>query len=767
MFILSETFSLKPIYLAVAAVGFSGSLWASPLSLGSSNEAVCTPNAVFVEPALPSAQNKRVVDNTYVEADDINGQMQNQVHATGQVIIERNEQTINADDVIYDQQQDKAIAKKDFTLTQGNTHITGQDLDYQVTAQQGTAINAKFETNSDEGRRLQGVGEELEVKGKNRYGLKQAQFNTCRPGDASWYIKSSSLDADYNNNIGVARNATIMFKDVPILYTPWMDFPLSGNRKSGFLPPTIKGGSNGFELATPYYLNLAPNYDATFTPHLMTNRGLFLGGDVRYLQPNYQGQIAGEYLNSDKKSDEDNRYTVSAQHRQKINDNIHFGIDYNQVSDDDYIRDFGTRSQVADGAHLNREFWLSHRANVANAPLSTMLTVQKYQTLQNNERNIDIPYRLMPRVESRWQKYYGKMFVNMMGQYTRFSHPTKQEGQRFVANPSVKWNFDNQWGFIRPQVGVHATYYDIDAWRNKDSRTKSRVLPMLSLDTGLFFDRETNWGETPMVQTLEPRLFYTYIPSKNQSDIPNFDASENSFTFSQLFRQNRFSGQDRINAANNVSATISTKFIETETGLERFGAGFGQRLYLKRDDVSLSGNVRERSSGRSDFVAFAGGDITKSVRVDTNWHYNQDLNTTETLSASVRYQPEAGKTVSLRYRLGRDEEIYNGVFGKNRQIDGGIQWPIAKNYYMVARYNYSMTEKQALEKLLGVEYKSSCGCWGASVVAQNYVVDKDRTKNAIFFQLSLKDLGGLGNNSAATLRQAIPGYRNMNEVNKK
>ncbi len=768
VFILSGTFSLKPICAALVAIGVSGSLWAEPLSLGTSDESVCiSPNAVFVPPAKASALKQRTADNTYVEADDINGQIQNQVHASGQVIIERNDQTINADDVVYDQIKDQATSKKQFTLSQGNVHMTGEDLHYQISAQQGSAKRGRFETQNPDGRRLQGVGEEVQIKGKNRYQLNAAKFNTCRPGDASWYIRSSSIDADYNNNIGVARNATLVFKDVPILYTPWMDFPLDGNRKSGFLTPTIKTGSNGFEIATPYYFNLAPNYDATFTPHVMTGRGVMLGGEARYLGKTFRTQVAGEYLPDDRKSTENNRYSTSIQHQQQLGNSVRIGVDFNQVSDDNYVRDFGSRSQVSDGANLNRQLWLNHAVDINGSPLNTYVTLQKYQTLQNSERTLDVPYQLMPRVESRWAKRYGAAKVDLFAQYTNFAHSTKQEGSRFVVNPSVKWDFNNQWGFIRPQVGVHASYYHLDAFAGQGSKTIDRVLPVLSLDSGLYFERDYQWGGMPMIQTLEPRLFYTYIPSKDQSDIPNFDTAENSFTFEQLFRTNRFSGQDRVNAANNMSATIKTRFVEKNTGLERFGAGFGQRIYIEKDEVGLDGKVNKRSGGRSDFVAFAGGDITKNVRIDTNFHYNQDLKTTEAVSAAVRFQPEAGKTVSLRYRMGRNDEIYDGVFGKNNQLDAGVQWPIKNNYYVIARYNYSLTESKSLEQMLGVEYQSNCGCWGASLVGQNYVVDKDRRKNAIFFQLSLKDLSGIGNNPVATLRQAIPGYSSINEVKKK
>ena len=764
---MSRSFPIKPLQLLLGmAFGFSGSLWAAELSLGDPNLS-CTapqPRKHLIAPAKTDGGAALAPDVTRVNADRINGQSQVKVRAEGDVVFERNQQILNADWVEYDQPAATARAGERFTLSDGTSQIQGQNLTYQLDSKQGQASRAVFETEQD-GRRLQGVGAEVEMHGDKRYRLKQTQFNTCNPGDDSWYIRASSIDADYNQNIGVARDATLVFKGVPILYSPWLDFPLNGSRKSGFLAPTISTGSNGFELKTPYYLNLAANYDATITPHLMTERGLGIGGEFRYLQPNYNGQIRGEWLPNDRQSERNNRYELSYQHGQRFSGSLSGGIDYNQVSDNDYYASFGSRSQIATQVNLNRQAWLNHNTDLFGGNLNNFLTVQKYQTLQNNDGStVEEPYALMPRLSSTWQKNYGPASAEVFGQITRFEHDTKQTGTRAVLYPSVQWHFANQWGFVHPKLGLHLTRYQLDGFNGTAAHAATRSLPIVSVDSGLTFEREFRLRNQGYVQTLEPRLFYTYIPTKNQSDLPNFDASENSFTFGQLFRENRFAGQDRISSANHLTTALTTRFLDDQTGEERLRAGIGQRFYFKKDIVTLGGQVENLQRARSDTLAFVGGQLSQSIGVDADWHYNQNLNTTENLSAAIRYRPEPGKAVSLRYKYGRQDEIYSGHYGKLSQMDLAWQWPVYQNYSAVGRFNYALSHHRPLDQMLGIEYSSPCRCWSASVVGQHYVSGVNKSKNAVFFQLQLRDLSSLGNNPLQQLRSAIPGYSPIHEV---
>ena len=357
----------------------------------------------------------------------------------------------------------------------------------------------------------------------------------------------------------------------------------------------------------------------------------------------------------------------------------------------------------------------------------------------------------------------------MFGQYTRFEHDEKQSGSRFVVYPSVKWDFHNQWGYIRPKIGVHTSYYDLDSFDGASGRTTSRTLPIFNIDSGMTFERRTRLFSNNYIQTLEPRLFYNYIPTKSQNDLPNFDSSENSFSYDQLFRENLYSGNDRINSANSISTAVQTRILNPETGAELLRAGMGQKFYIKNDNVLLDGSVSRYQRNRSDWIGFVHGNVSQSVSIDTDIHYNQNQSRVENFAAGIRYNPEAGKVLSARYKYGRNEKIYlqsdgDYFYDKLSQVDLAAQWPLKNNLYAVARYNYALNVSRPLDMLVGLEYKSGCGCWSASVVAQHYVTGLNSSKNAVLFSLQLKDLSNIGNNPFEQLRLAIPGYSKTNEV---
>lgn len=766
--LLSRLFRPTPLAAVLAGLGLSGTLAAAPVPLAAEGQRCHSPDAPkqMIAPVQTGGETPPENGATRITADRVAGQSDVRVRAEGSVVVERGGQTVNAQWIDYNQPQDTVRAGDAFTLEQGNGRVSGEALNYHLGTQQGEAKNARFETENGS-RRLQGSGETVRMDGEHRYRLENARFNTCDPGDESWYIRASSIEADYTRNVGVARNAALVLGGVPVFYTPWIDFPLNGNRKSGFLTPSLGGGSDGMEITLPYYLNLAPNYDATITPKLYTRRGLQVAAQFRYLQPEYRGEAELAVLPKDQLSHHDTRAKFDWTHQHRFGNNLTAGIDYHQVSDDDYYRDFYNRNDIASNVNLNRQVWLSYQTRLGGGRLDGYLTAQKYQTLANTDGYKDAPYALLPRASVQWSRRFSAADVGAYLQTTHFVHDSKQEGSRLVINPYVSAEFNRPWGFIRPKFQVHATYYDLEGRGSRPARSLSRVLPIFSVDSGLAFERQTGWQGRQYVQTLEPRLFYTYIPTTEQNTLPLFDTAENSFTFSQLFRENRFSGHDRINAANFLTTAVQTRLYNAENGAERLRAGIGQRLYFSRDDVLLDGRKTRRSSGRSDILAFADGRLTDSLWLNGDVHYNTSLDAAERYAVSLRYSPEPGKTVSLRYQYRRDGEIYDDVYGKIRQADLAFQWPISRNLYLVGRHSYSFTERKPVEHLLGMQYVSSCGCWSLSAVGQHYVNGINSSKNAFFLQLRLRDLSSLGNNPLQQLRQSVPGYTDIEEVNRK
>ena len=704
---------------------------------------------------------------TRISADRIAGQTNVRARAEGDVIIERNDQTLNADWVDYDQQADVVRAGDSFTLTRGDGQtVRGKELHYDLSRESGRTADAQFAV-EHESRRLQGVSAEMEMRDKNHYAMRGVKFNTCNPGDRSWYIQAAELKADRESGIGTARHARLVFGGVPVLYTPWADFPLNGNRKSGLLVPTIKIGSDGTELELPYYFNLAPNYDATLAPGIITARGATLGGEFRYLQDKYSGSLKARYLPHDRRSPHRHRYEAEFAHLHRFNTDLSGGIDYRQVSDDDYYRDFYGRNEIAENVHLNRSAWLDYRRDLFGQPVQMRLSVQRYQTLSDAQGRKQRPYAILPRFSAAWQKNFGLGQFNIDTQFTRFEHSELQSGSRLVIYPSWQWDFSRPWGYVRPKIGVHATRYWLKGKDGYESRTLSRVLPLTNVDAGLAFERKTTLFGKSYLQTLEPRAFYNYIPSKSQNDLPNFDTSLNGFSYAQLFRENSYSGQDRINASNSLSVGLQSRLIDAATGAERFRAGIGRKYYFRDDNVLLDGSIEHGRRWRSDIAAFAGGRIGDNWHADLSWHYNESAKATQRFDIGASYNPEPGKVISARFKYGAREEIYTGFYGKLKHIDFAAQWPINERLYAIGRFNYSLSPHTPLEQMAGLEYKSACGCWSVSVVGQRYVNGLNSRKNAFFVTLQLKDLSSLGKDPYEQLRLAIPGYSKTNEVNRK
>lgn len=704
---------------------------------------------------------------TRISADRIAGQTNVRARAEGDVIIERNDQTLNADWVDYDQQADVVRAGDSFTLTRGDGQtVRGKELHYDLSRESGRTADAQFAV-EHESRRLQGVSAEMEMRDKNHYAMRGVKFNTCNPGDRSWYIQAAELKADRESGIGTARHARLVFGGVPVLYTPWADFPLNGNRKSGLLVPTIKIGSDGTELELPYYFNLAPNYDATLAPGIITARGATLGGEFRYLQDKYSGSLKAKYLPHDRRSPHRHRYEAEFAHLHRFNTDLSGGIDYRQVSDDDYYRDFYGRNEIAENVHLNRSAWLDYRRDLFGQPVQMRLSVQRYQTLSDAQGRKQRPYAILPRFSAAWQKNFGLGQFNIDTQFTRFEHSELQSGSRLVIYPSWQWDFSRPWGYVRPKIGVHATRYWLKGKDGYESRTLSRVLPLTNVDAGLAFERKTTLFGKSYLQTLEPRAFYNYIPSKSQNDLPNFDTSLNGFSYAQLFRENSYSGQDRINASNSLSVGLQSRLIDAATGAERFRAGIGRKYYFRDDNVLLDGSIEHGRRWRSDIAAFAGGRIGDNWHADLSGHYNESAKATQRFDIGASYNPEPGKVISARFKYGAREEIYTGFYGKLKHIDFAAQWPINERLYAIGRFNYSLSPHTPLEQMAGLEYKSACGCWSVSVVGQRYVNGLNSRKNAFFVTLQLKDLSSLGKDPYEQLRLAIPGYSKTNEVNRK
>lgn len=727
---------------------------------------------VFVAPPAlaqtTGAKQPRVDESdlpTTVEADQMTGRPDRVLNLDKDVDLKRGQTEVKADKATYRIIENEVEAHGCVRMNRYGDEYTGDDLKLNMDSGQGFLTNPTYKLGINGGH---GTAQRFDFEDEDRAKAVTGTYTTCPGTDPDWYIKSSTLDIDTGRDEGVAHGGVLYFKHVPILGMPMLSFPLSGERQSGFLPPTFGTTSKGgFELSVPYYFNIAPNRDLTFTPNLITRRGVQLGAEGRYLGDGYSGVTRLEYLPNDMLT-KTNRYALESTHTQVLGAGFGMSWNVNYASDNQYPDDFSRSITQSAQRLLNRELDLTYNGVLG----SVTALVSRYQVLQDFDASgnplIARPYDRLPQLTYIvGRQDVGGFDWTVNAQYTRFKNsaydtPTSVllpgEGERAYINPQLSYPIIRPGYFLTPKLQLDASTYNLTNTVAGADRSFSRVLPTFSLDSGLIFERDARLFGNAVTQTLEPRLFYVRTPFKDQSKFPLFDTALADFNFAQIFTENTFSGHDRISDANQLTTAVTSRFIE-ESGLERLRLAIGQRFYFTPPLVSLDNSV---VNSRSDLLLAAGGQLSPTVGVDSNVQYSQSKSLLERANYGIRWQPGPKKVLNLEYRLDRtpaDVALNNNEVLK--QVDLSAQWPIAKRWYGVGRINYSLQDRKVAEGLLGVEYKADC--WVFRVVAQRTPTSTRQANSALFFQLELNGLSKLGSNPMQALRSSIPGYQNVNQ----
>lgn len=651
---------------------------------------------------------------------------------------------------LYEQQQ---IAVTNVSSVATSTATSGAPMMMNIASSYGLPTTAPLTKLSE----ANGHAERINFEGENQFRLLRATYSTCKPGDREWYLKTAETQLDYDAELATAKDASVWFQDVPIFWAPQATFSLNSRRTSGFLHPSYAFSSrNGFDLTVPYYWNVAPNYDVTFHPRYMAKRGVQLGSDVRYMDFNYTGNVKLEYLPNDETLDR-KRYAYQVLHNHNLGRGVSAAINYNKVSDDNYWQDMSSRLLSTSQAQLAQQVALGY---TPASWLSTSMQVLRYQTLQfDPTQTIDRPYFLEPQFNVLGYKAnVFKTDLSMIGQYSRFTHPTKIQGDRVVFYPSISLPVVGPAYQLTTKLGMHMTKYALDRPTTNGEDTITRSLPTFSMDGNLVFERDTEMFGRGYIQTLEPRLYYVHIPYRDQSNIPIFDTGLTDFNSAQIFTENRYSGYDRINDANQLTAALSTRMLDAETGVERFKAMVGQRYYFARQQVAIPGET-VRNNDFSNLIASVTGVVLPKTYVEGTWEYDYRDNQSVRFSSGIRYQPEYSKVLSASYRYTRDP--LTGMAAVD-QVDVAGQWPLSAQWYAVGRYNYSLKDSRPLETIAGVEYNA--GCWAARAVIQKLEAIAGAPNTTLFFQLELNEFASIGSNPLGLLRRTIPGYGKSNEL---
>jgi LPS-assembly protein len=689
-----------------------------------------------------------------MQAEKISGRPDRELQLENNVKIERGPTLIEADRVDYDIVDDKINAKGNVVIDRAGDHFTGNALKLKMDTGVGYMDSPVYRLLR---KNAQGSAERIDFESQDSVTVVKGVFTTCEGPDPDWYLKSSKLTLDNDRQIGEAKGAVLVFKGIPIAGTPYVSFPLSEERVSGFLAPTIATSTTGgLEVTTPYYLDIAPNRDLTLYPQYISRRGLMMGAHARYLDRDYSGNTRTEFLNSDAVIG-DGRYALSTIHKHNLAPGLDFYADLNAASDDNYSKDFPLSRTAARLRLLTRNLQLTY----AGPGWNGLARLTEYQILQDVNAPITAPYGRLPQLNLNQFGYSDSgLSWNVNSEFTRFTHATKEQGDRLIFNPRISYALNKPGYFVRPSLSLHGTTYNLDQVTNASMNAPSRVLPTVSIDSGLIFERDATFFGRPALNTLEPRLFYTYTPFVRQDAniYPTFDSNEADFNFAQIFRENRFIGGDRIGDANTVTAALTSRFLEVN-GEERLRMAVAQRFAFEDQRVVLS-TLSGTTDTRSDILFLTSGRVSRELRLDGNLQYSQTNKEINRVNFGSFWQPAPMKLLNVQYR--RDiRNLNNGTDTNFELFDVSGQWPLSSRWYGVGRLNYLIKDSRLGQSLFGVEYRADC--WIFRFVGQRIPTAANETNTTFFLQLEFNGLSTIGSNPMRALRANVPGYQKLTQ----
>ena len=721
-------------------------VWASVLVSNSHATEWPLCSASWQLPERPVAETTGgALGSTHVSADQANLVEDGISVLEGNVQIIRDTQQIQANRVELTQPGQVIDAEGDIKFWDKDLFVSGDAAHVEMETNFATVDRAQFMLLEGHGH---GAAQKVIMPNQDVTQIKGATYTTCDPGKEDWLLAADEIELNSATEWGTARDVTIHFHGTPIFYSPWMTFPLTDRRKSGLLSPSYRiSGETGFEVSVPYYWNIAPERDATLTTRGMTERGVLLGGEYRYLLPNYATGTLGMEVLPDDRAHGDSRSAVSFQHDGVLGAGWDVDIDVDWVSDKNYFEDLGTNLQITSTQFLDQRADLNYQ----HRNWSALARIQSYQVVDQTISAEQRPYKRLPQLlfTASTPNRNRRLNSDLAAEFVYFDRTSSITGTRLQLQPSVSYPMRSLSGFIVPRATLNFSTYSLNNTNAGAENSPSRLVPKLIVDSGLLFDRNLSLGSVEYLQTLEPRLFYLFVPHVGQDEIPLFDTGVYTFTFDQLFREDRFSGSDRIGDANQVSLSVTSRLLSNDNGKELLRASVGQSYFFRNREIQLLSTTPSATEDMSDIAGELTANLYNQWRVSAGFHWDPNEGRTSRNTIRARYKPTTNKIMNVEYRFVRDEI---------EQTDFSIRWPIKNHLGVVGRWNYAVPENRTLEATFGLEYDSCC--WAGRLVARRHLNDTNGDfNNAIFLHLELKGLGGVGENTIDFLRKTISGYQ--------
>ncbi len=771
----------KPVALAVAYLCASGmSAWAqSPVEPSSQGVLKLKPSLLLREDLTPE---QRKNQPTFVFGNRISGRSEIETVIDGNAELRRNGLTLRADRIEYYQPTDLAKARGKVYINRDGNVYEGTEAEIKVDAQEGFFLQPRYQLLRNGGN---GQASRIDFLDDKRSVARDSTYTT-HPRDPEgkerpdWILRAAQVRFDNDTNVGEATDSRFEFMGVTLMSAPVLSFPLSDERKSGWLPAGINlDNVSGLELVAPYYINLAPNRDATLYPGIMSRRGANLGTEFRYLEKDYRGTVRWDWMPADRLRNA-TRWGISTTHSGSLATgwsqlgSVGLSLALNRVSDDDYWRDFPRAS----GSLTQRLLPSDGVLTWSRGPWSLLTRSLKWQTLQQTGSIITPPNDRLPQLNGRYSRVNDRGFdYSIELDTTRFrSERTltlQPNAQRSYALAQVSRPVLTAGGFFVPKLQLHNTNYSFDAPLTAGpllgQRSATRIVPTVSLDSGLIFERNATYSGRGFTQTLEPRALFTYTPYRDQSSIPIYDSGSTDYNFATVFAENAFTGNDRISDNKLLTLGLTSRLLDPSTGAEIVRLSYAQRLRFADQRVTLPGGVPD-TTRFSDMLFGGTVNWNPQWQLDGTVQYSPNLNRSQRTTLGARYTPSNYRVLSAAYRNNR---------GVSEQMDFGWQWPLNDfwgdkgkdlgagqgqgrgRWYSVGRMNFSFRDKRLVDTLVGLEYDG--GSWLSRVVIERLQTTNTSANKRILFQLEFVGFARVGSNPLSSLKNNVPRYQLLRE----
>lgn len=708
----------------------------------------------YIEPALPEDdgtpfQFKPII----VDASEARTELGLGTELTGSVKIVQGSRSLYSDSATINQETGDINISGGATYREPGLLFTGKTAQSNTNTKKTTLNDAEYVLFKNN---IRGSVAQISRNEDATITIQEGNYTQCPPDSNTWNLVAKEIHLDKESGFGWAKHATLKVSDIPVLYLPYFQFPIDDKRHTGFLYPSIRySDTEGLDLSTPYYFNIAPNIDDTLTPRFLEKRGILLENELRYMNAYSTNSLSTAYLPNDSVTNQD-RWLFGIKHTGKPADRWLTKINYLSVSDDDYFDDLGTTLDAAEESHLNRSGSVTYYGN----QWQSEFLLQSYQTI--DEDNIT-PYRRLPQLQVSGDPTLGPdwLSASYLLQLTQFDRDItdltdsdRVTGSRLHIEPELTATFRSASGYIKPAIKLWHSQYSLDDQVDGMNDSPSISAPVISIDSGLFFDRDYSLFNTHYQQTLEPRLYALYVPEQDQSAVPDFDTTTYSFDYASLFRSNRFSGYDRIGDTQQLSLGVSSRLID-QKGREAITASIGQAIYYNDRTVELDDSPL--TDGTSDFSDIATSVIWRpNKRLNINFNANfdhEDVRATEH-NVAVRYQDDINRIVSLSYRFSEDIR---------EQSTAAFIWPVSKTWSALGVWQYDWLTNDSIDTAIGLEYESCC--WKTRIVTRHWLTDEDEKDTALYLQFVLKGLGSFGRSGGSDFAEKITGFEQREEIN--